>query len=83
MQKCVVLVDNSNVFIEGQKYSARIKGVTSLTPTGQRCHISHSHRAVSTRPLMANQFRWPSEISGRWERNPCRHFSRLQAPKER
>ena len=35
MQKCVVLVDNSNVFIEGQKYSARIKGVTSLTPTGR------------------------------------------------
>ena len=35
MQKCVILVDNSNVFIEGQKYSAKIKGVTSLTPTGR------------------------------------------------
>jgi uncharacterized LabA/DUF88 family protein len=35
MPKCVVLVDNSNVFIEGQKYSANSKGVTALTPAGR------------------------------------------------
>jgi len=27
MTKCIVLVDNSNVFIEGKKYSARKKGI--------------------------------------------------------
>lgn len=27
MDKCIIMVDNSNVFIEGQKYSARLKGV--------------------------------------------------------
>ncbi|HYV35635.1 MAG TPA: NYN domain-containing protein [Gemmataceae bacterium] len=31
-KKCVVLVDNSNVFIEGRKYSARLKGVTRGNP---------------------------------------------------
>ena len=25
--KCVILVDNSNIFIEGQKHSARLKGI--------------------------------------------------------
>lgn len=27
MEECVILVDNSNVFIEGQKHSARLKGI--------------------------------------------------------
>ena len=30
MDKCVVLVDNSNVFIQGRKHSARVKGVPPL-----------------------------------------------------
>ncbi len=30
MGKCVILVDNSNVFIEGQKFSARQKGLAPL-----------------------------------------------------
>lgn len=33
MEKCVILVDNSNVFIEGGKHSARRKGVTRRDPT--------------------------------------------------
>ena len=32
---CVVLVDNSNVFIEARKLSAARKGVTELTPEGK------------------------------------------------
>lgn len=31
--KCVVLVDNSNVFIEGRKFSAKIKGIGKANPT--------------------------------------------------
>lgn len=38
MPKCVILVDNSNVFIEGQKFSAKSKGVTTLTPAGRLPH---------------------------------------------
>lgn len=34
--RCVVLVDNSNVFIEGQKYSARRKGQTPDPATGRQ-----------------------------------------------
>lgn len=33
---CVVLVDNSNVFIEGQKYSARAKGIVVDPATGKQ-----------------------------------------------
>jgi uncharacterized LabA/DUF88 family protein len=33
--ECVVLVDNSNVFIEARKLSAARKGVTDLTPEGK------------------------------------------------
>ena len=33
MAKCVIVVDNSNVFIEGQKHSAAKKGVKKLNPT--------------------------------------------------
>jgi hypothetical protein len=29
---CVILVDNSNVFIEGAKHSARLKGVKPANP---------------------------------------------------
>jgi uncharacterized LabA/DUF88 family protein len=29
MEKCVIVVDNSNIFIEGQKHSATVKGVQS------------------------------------------------------
>jgi len=32
MDNCVILVDNSNVFIEGQKHSARKKGILKTTP---------------------------------------------------
>ena len=32
MDACVILVDNSNVYIEGTKYSARQKGVFKSTP---------------------------------------------------
>ena len=32
MDKCVILVDNSNVLIEGAKYSAKQKGVQKTTP---------------------------------------------------
>ena len=35
LKKCLILVDNSNVFIEGQKFSARRKGVQKL-PTDTR-----------------------------------------------
>jgi len=31
MSECLILVDNSNVFIEGQKYSAKRKGVAKAT----------------------------------------------------
>jgi uncharacterized LabA/DUF88 family protein len=31
-KKCVVVVDNSNIFIEGRKHSAREKGVNKLHP---------------------------------------------------
>jgi hypothetical protein len=34
--KCVVLVDNSNIFIEGQKYSARLKGIGVDPATGRQ-----------------------------------------------
>jgi len=34
-EECVILVDNSNVFIEGRKHSAARKGVTDLTPEGK------------------------------------------------
>jgi hypothetical protein len=30
--KCVILVDNSNIFIEGQKQSARVKGIQKASP---------------------------------------------------
>jgi uncharacterized LabA/DUF88 family protein len=33
--ECVILVDNSNVFIEARKLSAARKGVTALTPEGK------------------------------------------------
>ncbi|MBE2269885.1 MAG: NYN domain-containing protein [Anaerolinea sp.] len=33
MHQCVILVDNSNIFIEGQKFSARQKGVFKSSPT--------------------------------------------------
>jgi uncharacterized LabA/DUF88 family protein len=33
---CVVLVDNSNVFIEGQKHSARLKGIHADAITGKQ-----------------------------------------------
>ena len=33
--ECVILVDNSNVFIEARKLSASRKGVTDLTPEGK------------------------------------------------
>jgi len=32
MDDCVIVVDNSNIFIEGQKHSAKTKGVTKATP---------------------------------------------------
>lgn len=32
MNNCIILVDNSNVFIEGQKHSARKKGILKTTP---------------------------------------------------
>lgn len=31
MDECVIIVDNSNIWIEGKKYSAKLKGVTSDT----------------------------------------------------
>jgi len=33
---CVVLVDNSNIFIEGQKHSARLKGIPADGVTGKQ-----------------------------------------------
>jgi uncharacterized LabA/DUF88 family protein len=33
--ECVILVDNSNVFIEARKLSAARKGITTLTPEGK------------------------------------------------
>ncbi len=33
---CVALVDNSNIFIEGQKYSARLKGMINDPLTGKQ-----------------------------------------------
>lgn len=38
MKCCVILVDNSNIFIEGRKLSAKNKGVTELTPEGKIPH---------------------------------------------
>ena len=35
MNECVVLVDNSNIYIEGTKHSARLRGVHGLTPDGK------------------------------------------------
>jgi len=35
MNKCVILVDNSNVFIEGQKFSAKQKGMTNKDAHGR------------------------------------------------
>jgi len=32
MSECLILVDNSNIFIEGQKYSARRKAVVKANP---------------------------------------------------
>ena len=32
--ECVILVDNSNIYIAGKKLSAARKGVTTLTPDG-------------------------------------------------
>jgi uncharacterized LabA/DUF88 family protein len=34
--KCVILVDNSNIFIEGQKFSARQKGIGPDPVTGKQ-----------------------------------------------
>lgn len=34
--KCVILVDNSNIFIEGQKHSARLKGIGVDPVTGKQ-----------------------------------------------
>lgn len=34
--KCVVLVDNSNIFIEGQKHAARLKGIGADPITGRQ-----------------------------------------------
>lgn len=31
MKDCVIIVDNSNVWIEGKKHSAKLKGITSAT----------------------------------------------------
>ena len=42
MMKCVILVDNSNVFIQGKKHSARLKGV--LPPPGGRQQSDPSWR---------------------------------------
>jgi uncharacterized LabA/DUF88 family protein len=36
--ECVILVDNSNIYIEGKKFSAARKGVTALTPEGKAPH---------------------------------------------
>ena len=30
MEECVVIVDNSNIWIEGMKYSANVKGMVSV-----------------------------------------------------
>ena len=32
MDQCLILVDNSNIYIEGAKYSAKRKGVQKTTP---------------------------------------------------
>ena len=32
MEECLILVDNSNVYIEGAKFSARLKGVRKYSP---------------------------------------------------
>ncbi len=32
MDKCVIVIDNSNIFIEGQKFSANQKGVVKANP---------------------------------------------------
>lgn len=33
MPECLILLDNSNIFIEGQKFSAKKKGVVRTSPT--------------------------------------------------
>lgn len=33
MENCVIIIDNSNVWIEGQKFSARLKGRVKTGPT--------------------------------------------------
>jgi uncharacterized LabA/DUF88 family protein len=43
MPKCLILLDNSNVFIEGKKFSARRKGV-QRQPTDQRDPMDPSWR---------------------------------------
>lgn len=32
MEKCIIVIDNSNVFIEGQKFSAKQKGIVKANP---------------------------------------------------
>jgi uncharacterized LabA/DUF88 family protein len=50
---CVVLVDNSNIFIEGQKYSAREKGVTALDPVTGKQPCDPSWRVKFSELLIA------------------------------
>lgn len=41
MSQCLILVDNSNLFIEGQKFSARRKGVVKVHPADREpCDLS-------------------------------------------
>lgn len=34
MEDCIIIVDNSNIWIEGMKYSAKLKGMPD-TPDGK------------------------------------------------
>ncbi len=43
INECLILVDNSNVFIEGRKFAARQKGLTKQ-PTDERDPVDWSWR---------------------------------------
>lgn len=40
MEECVIIVDNSNIWIEGMKLSAKIKGISATTNGKEPCDYS-------------------------------------------
>ena len=84
MEECVVLVDNSNVFIEARKLSAVRLGLPAAMPGkapqdwnwrvdygGLLTHLTSS-RSWTSRTRLAGRSRWPpsSRHSRPWARRP-------------